>query len=476
MAQSTVVSSFFWKFLERSTAQLLNFAIQLVLARILMPEDFGSIAIITAIINYATIFVQSGLATVIVQRKDISKGDISTLLTSSLFIAFVLYWLLFFLSPYISNYYEMPDLVWPIRVMSLSLFLASFNSIQTAQYTREFRFKSLFYRSLIAIPISGFVGVYLALKGFGIWALVVQSLLNTIVVIIYMWFDKNIYVKFGFSLERAKSLYSFTWRILASGLLSSFSDTLRTMIIGKCYTRDNLAYYDKAYTYSGLLTQTIDTSIMGVLLPTFSRVQDDSDSLINKARKSVSMTAFIMFPLLLGACAMAKPLIILLLTEKWAGCIVFFMLFCIFRLPVSIVMIDKQVYLALGNSKIGLFWEIYLLVANVVMLLITMRISLIAIALGAIAVQYIGDIIVFVISSKIYGYKLLYRFLDIWKPLISAGAMSLVMFSLTKLELSNIYILLLQVLLGVSTFLLLEFILRDSNLKILSTMLNIRKK
>lgn len=139
-------------------------------------------------------------------------------------------------------------------------------------------------------------------------------------------------------------------------------------------------------------------------------------------------------------------------------------------------MIDKQVYLALGNSKIGLFWEIYLLVANVVMLLITMRISLIAIALGAIAVQYIGDIIVFVISSKIYGYKLLYRFLDIWKPLISAGAMSLVMFSLTKLELSNIYILLLQVLLGVSTFLLLEFILRDSNLKILSTMLNIRKK
>lgn len=463
MGEPSIVNSFFWKMLERFTAQALNLIIQIVLARILLPEQFGSIAIISAIINYAAIFVQSGLATAIIQRKEITKDHSSTLLTTSLVIASLLYLLLFFIAPRISSFYEMPDLIWAIRVMALSLFLGAFNSVQTALFTREMRFKAIFFRSILAVPISGAVGIILALNGGGIWALVAQNLVNTIVIVIYMSFDRRAKVSFGFSLPAAKSLYSFTWKILASGLICNLSDTLRTMIIGKVYTKDNLAYYDKAYTYSGLLTQTIDTSIMGVLLPSFSKLHESPELLLSKARKSVQMTCFIMFPILLGACALAKPLIVLLLTEKWATCIPFFMLFCIFRLPVSIVMIDKQIFLAKGNSTIGLLFEVFLLIANVIMLLITVSISIKAIAYGAIIVQYLADFGIFLISSRFYQYSIIDRMKDMFMPFLSSVTMAGLMSMVLRLNLSNLHTIVIQLVIGSLTYIFISKLLKDAS-------------
>lgn len=446
------MNSMWWKVLERFSSQFMNLFIQIVLARILLPEDFGSLAIINAIIVYCAIFVQSGLSTAIVQKRELEKDDVPTLLTTSMCIALFLYILLFAFAPLIANYYKLSNLVWPLRVEALILFLGAINSIQTALYQRRMNFKALFFRTLLAVPISGAIGILMAYKGFGIWALVAQSIIHYLVIIIYMAFDPSVRFGFGFSKKSAKALYSFSGKILISNLVSGMGDTVRTMTIGKKYTPGQLAYYDKAYSYSSLVTQVVTTSMASVLLPTFSRLQDERGNLLRMSRVSVRLISFIMMPVLVGVAVAAEPLIILLLSAKWAPCVPFLVIFCFLRLPCCITTIDKQVYFSIGNSSIALFYEIGLLVTNLLVLFFTVRISIMAIAIGATLVELLGNITLCVVSSKVYNYKLKYRLEDIWRPALCAAVMAVVGLGVYLLHLNHICTLILQIVLCVATY------------------------
>lgn len=461
ITKTSVVSALLWKALERTCSQGLNLVIQIILARILLPEDFGSIAILTAIIGYASIFVQAGLGTALIQKNNLEAKDVNTLFTGSMVVALLFYALLFLLAPFVAGKYEMPGLVWPLRVMSLTLFLSAINSIQTSLFTRQLRFKALFFRSLLAIPISGAVGILMAIKGFGLWALIFQTLVNNIVIVVYMSFDKQINIHFGFSRGSAKQLYSFSGKILLSGLVSGFSDTCRTLVIGKKYSTKELAYYDKAYTYSSLVTQIVSMSISNVMLPTFSRSQENKTALLNMVRKSVRMSSFVMFPILLCVCAAAKPFVLLLLTEKWAPAIPFFMLFCIFRMPGLISNIDKQMYYALGNSSISLYYEVFLLLTQVTTLFVTVPISVTAVAIGAFVVEMLGNFSLFIISSVKYGYNLELRFEDVRKPLINGTISALFVYSISFLQLSNLLTLMIQVVVAGIVYCLLSNLSHD---------------
>lgn len=464
ISKEKVLSSFGWKMLERFCSQGLNLIVQILLARILMPTDFGSLAIMLAIINYASLFVQSGLATAIVQKKDLDDKDVNTLFTASIVIAAIMYIVLYFASPLIADSYSIPTLVLPLRVLSIVLFLNAINSVQTALLSRDMRFRQIFLRSVIAVPLAGTVGIVMALMGYGLWSLVVHTLLSIGLTVLVMYLASNYKLRFQFYWQRAKVLYSFSIKILMSSLVSGFSDTLRTLIIGKRFSTEDLAYYDKAYSYSSHFTQIISSSVSSVLLPTFSRSQDDRKRVVQMARRSVQITSFVVIPMLTLIMSISAPFVDLLLTEKWAPCIPFLIVFCMLRIPSCISVVDKQVYLALGNSKIGFYYEIGLLVVNVVMLLITVPIGVYAIALGYLTVEILGCFSLFCVSSRFYGYSLLMRIKDIVKPSINSLLvyyfLSLSFFSFN----SDVLEIIVKLSVGFLLFILLSKIMKDSNL------------
>ena len=464
ISNQQIVASLWWKILERLFTQGVNLIVQIILARILMPEDFGVLAIIIAITNYAGLFVQSGLSTALVQKKELEPLDVGTLLISSLSIAAIMYLGLFFAAPYLAQGYKLPDLLWPLRIVALTLFLNAINSVQSALYFRAMRFKALFFRSFFAVLISGMIGIFMAYEGYGIWALVMHTLTNVLIIIIYMAFDSNARLNWLFSFDRAKVLYAFSGKILLANLISGFGDTLRTMLIGKKYATDQLAYYDKAYTYSNYVTQSITLSLSTVLLPVFSQQQDDIEHLRAMARKSVQMTAFLVIPILIAVIATSKPLVILLLTNKWAPCIPFLMLFCLLRIPGCITSIDKQVFYAIGNSSISMYYEVFILISNVIMLIITIPIGIMAIAIGATIIEFIGCFIIFIVSKKVYKYKLKERFSDLYRPTLYSISMAIAMYSVFYLGLSDLTTLIIQIITGIVVYFGLAKLCKDKNL------------
>jgi teichuronic acid exporter len=461
--KQSVMSSLTWKFLERFLVQIISLAVQIVLARVLAKSDFGSIAIMNAIITYLTIFVQAGFATAIVQKKEINNLDISTTLTISLATATIFYLTLFFCSPFVAQYYQIPELETAIKISSISLFLDAIFSIQNAVLEREMRFKPIFFRSLIATLVSGGMGVGLAYAGFGIWSLVAQSIVRSGLLVVIMCFDRKLLFLPKFSLISFKKIFSFTWKILVTNLITSFQDFLRTLIIGKIYSTDDLADYDKAYTYSSYITAAMAQATSSVMLSTFSRKQDDIDELKMMARRTTGLTAFVLFPALLGVVAIAKPLVLVLLTSKWSGCIPYLMLFCVLRIPSSISVIDKQVYYALGKSQIGLYYEIGLNILKVVALLSTVSISTMAIAVSATIVEYIGIVGIFFLSKRVFGYSIADHMKDLFKPLLSAIIMAIAVYCIGFFNWRNWITLIVQIILGVLLYFGLEALLRDKN-------------
>ena len=441
--------------------------VQIILARLLLPEDFAQLAIISAIVNYLGLFVQSGLSVAVVQKKELTKEDLATLTTISLIVATFLFICLFVSAPSISSFYKMDDLCWPIRVMGLSLFLYSFNSIQTGILQRRMMFRTIFLRSMLATPLSALIGIVMAYMGFGIWALIAFSISNILIVVIFMSFIPELRLNFGFSIQSAKELYSFSVKILGTSLVSAGGDTIRTLTIGKHFSPNQLAYFDRGLNYSGLVTQVVNTSLSSVLLPVFSRSQDDRQQLLSMARRSVKLTAFVMIPILFLVSMAAEPLVRVVLTEKWVPCAVYLSLFCLLRIPGVITSIDKQVYYAIGKSQIGLYYEISLLAANLISLIVLIPYGVLAIAIGFTVIEYLGNFCLFVISSRVYNYSLCGHLIDVSKPVLSGVIMGLVIYSM-QLAIDNSYLLLVaQLIAGGVSYLLFSYLLKDDSLKYL---------
>ncbi|NLE03232.1 MAG: oligosaccharide flippase family protein, partial [Crenarchaeota archaeon] len=379
-------------------------------------------------------------------------------------------------SPLISSCYDTTELIWPLRVLGLLLFLNAINSIQTALYSRRMEFKKIFIRSIISVPLSGIVGIVLALQGFGLWALVIHNILNVLIIIIVMAFDKNCRLGLKFSISRFKKLLPFSGKIILTGAVTGGGDFLRTLIIGKKYNTEDLAYYDKAYTYSNYATQIVGLSITSVMLPSFSREQNNPNSLKKMARASIRLSTFIMFPVLLGFASIAKPFVLILLTKKWEASIPFLIIFCLLRMPAFISNIDKQVYYAIGKSGISLVYECVLLVLNIVSLLISVQYGVIYIALGAMIVEWVGCMIIWWISNRAYGYTLKERMTDIAKPLMNSVVMFAASYSIQLIDLKLYLSLILQIFVGIIVYCVMSSLTKDRNIKDIISFIKAKKR
>ena len=246
------------------------------------------------------------------------------------------------------------------------------------------------------------------------------------------------------------------------------------MTVGKVYSPDMLAYYDRAFSYSALVMQVIGTSLSSVLLPVFSRQQDDKVQLKMLARRTVGISSFVMIPVLSGVALVAEPLVCLLLTEKWIACAPFLSLFCVLRIPGIITSIDKQVYLSLGKSQIGLYYEIVLLGINLLSLFLMIPHGIFAVAIGYTMVEFLGNFILCIISCKVYGYSLKERMIDLAKPIISSLVMVISGYGLTYLVLSIWTLLICQIVVCIIVYFLMAFLLKDINLKFVIDKISIK--
>lgn len=458
--KSSVISSLFWKFMERGGTQGIQFIVQIVLARLLMPEEYGIIAIVNVFILLANVFVQSGLNTALIQKKDADETDFSSVFYISMIIAGILYVLLYFGSPIIASFYRNQQLVPVIRVLSLILFLGAVNSIQNAFVAKAMIFKKLFFSSLWAIVISGAAGIGLAYIGWGVWALVVQQLLNQLIITIILWFLVTWRPKLLFSIEKVKTLVSYGWRLLASSLLNTLYMDFRTLVIGRVFNAGTLGYYNKGRQFPQVLVTNINGSIQSVMLPALSLYQDDKKRVREMMKIAIATSTFLIFPMMVGLGIIAEPLIKLVLTEKWLPAVFFLQVYCIIFALRPIHTTNVQSINALGRSDIFLGMEILRSIIGIAVLFITVPLGVYAIAIGELICTFISTYIYCFPNKKLIDYSFFDQLKDITPAAFLSITMGVAAYATGEVVPQMVIKIVLQILVGVLTYFLLAKIFK----------------
>ena len=446
--KSEVLSSLIWKLMERGGTQGIQFIVQIVLARLLLPEDYGLIALVSIFILVANVFVQSGFNTALIQKKDADELDFSSVFYLSLFIATILYSLLFLISPLIASFYNEPELILVLRVLSLTLFLGAFNSIQNAYIAKKMMFKKLFFSSLGAIIISGIIGVILAYLGYGVWALVCQQLINRFMSTLILWFIVKWRPRFMFSFERIKSLFSYGSKLLMSGLLNTIYNEITTLVIGKIHSPSTLGFYNRGKQFPQFIVSNIDGSIQSVMLPTLSAQQDNKERVKNMVRRSIVTSSFIMFPIMIGLAVIAEPLVKIILTDKWLPAVPFLQIFCATYALMPIHTANLQAINALGRSDIFLRLEVIKKIIGLIVLAITIPLGVYAMALGTLFSGLISSFINAYPNLKLLNYSYIEQWKDIVPSFLISLLMGAVVYTFKYMSIATWQIFILQIVLG----------------------------
>lgn len=458
--KAKVLYGLYWKFMERGGVQGVQFIIQIILARLLVPEDYGIIALVVIFINISNVFVQSGLNTALIQKKNADETDFSSVFYLSLFVAVLLYIVLFIFAPAIARFYDNQLLIPVIRVLSFTLFFGAFNSIQNAIVSREMQFKKLFVGSTFAILVSGLIGIYMAYSSFGVWALVSQQIANQLLVVLILLYMVKWRPKLLFSITRVKVLFSFGWKLLVSSLLNTLYIDSRSLIIGKMYNPTMLGFYNKGKQFPDIITRNINVSIQSVLLPVMSSQQDNRQRVKDMVRRSIVTSSFIIFPMMVELAVIAEPMIKILLTDKWLPCVPFLQIFCIFYALTPIHTANLQAINALGRSDIYLKLEIKKRIIGLSILGVSVFYGVYAIALG----QLLGGIIATFINAypnkKLLGYSYMEQCKDIMPSLLLSLVMGAIVYSFKGLGLSVLITLIIQVCVGVVLYLGMAWIFK----------------
>lgn len=363
-------------------------------------------------------------------------------------------------APYIAGFYNNPILVPVLRVLSLTLFAGVFNSIQNAFVSRNLLFKMLFKSSLGAILISGTFGILAAYQGLGIWALVIQQLVNQVSITIIMWFTVKWRPKLVFSLSKVRELFSFGWRLLASSLLNVLYMDLRTLIIGRIYNPSTLGYYNRGQQFPKVIVSNIDGSIQSVMLPTLSVHQDDRKKVKGMMRRAIVSSSFLIFPMMIGMAVVAEPLVKMVLTDKWLPSVPFLQMFCVSYALMPIHTSNLQAINAMGRSDIFLKLEVIKKIMGLVILGISLPFGVYAIALGQVLSGIISSFVNAYPNKKLLDYSYKEQWLDIIPSLLISIVMGGMVYLFNFLYIPAWQILILQVASGSVIYFLLAKIFK----------------
>ena len=441
-------SNMIWRFMERIGAQGVAFVVEIVLARLLVPEAFGIVALVTVFINILQVFVDSGLGNALIQKKNADDLDFSSVFYFNMVMCLALYGMIFVAAPFIADFYNMPDLTPVIRVLGLMFIISGVRNIQQAYVSKHLMFKKFFYATLGGTIGAAVIGISMAYAGYGVWAIVAQQLFRAAGAALILWITVKWRPKLMFSFERLKGLFSYGWKLLVSSLIDSGYNNLRKLIIGKIYTASDLSFYDRAAYFPRFIVGNINTSIDSVLLPTMSAEQDDKSRVRNMTRRAIKTSTYLMMPCMVGLAVCAEPVVRLILTEKWLPCVPFLRIFCFTYAFYPIHTANLNAIKALGRSDLFLKLEILKKIVGLTAILSTMWISVLAMAYSALVTSVLSQIINSWPNRKLLSYNYADQFRDMLPQILLSLGMGTVVYCVSFVGLNDILTLLIQIPLG----------------------------
>ena len=459
--KSKTISGLLWKFAERIGAQAITFVLSIILARLLSPSDYGAIAILLVFITIADVFVNAGFGSALIQKKDADDLDFSSVFYFSFIFSVFVYFVVFLAAPFIANFYSMPILEQTLQVLALRIPVAAINSVQQAYVSRNMQFKKFFYSTLSGTATSAVVGIFMAYNGYGIWSLVWQYLSNAVINTIVLFSVINWHPQLVFSWQRLKSLFSYGWKLLLSGLLDTGYQSLNSLLIGKFYTPADLAFFDTGKKFPMVIVNNINSSISSVLFPALASEQDEPEKVKAHTRKAIQISSYIMWPMMLGMAACADNIVSLVLTDKWLSAVPYLQIACITYGLWPIHTANLQAINAMGRSDIFLKLEIVKKIVGISILMFTIQYGVLAIALGGI----FGGIIGTFINSYPNGYLLKYSYMEQIKDILPSVILALFIAVIIKcfnnyFE-NSVSLLIVDILLFITLYILISYLINN---------------
>lgn len=477
ITKKSVIGNFIWRFAERCGAQLVTFIVSIVLARILDPKDYGTIALVTVFTTILQVFVDSGLGTALIQKKNADDLDFSSVFYFNFIICIILYVGMFIAAPYIALFYKDTTLTPVIRVISLTIVISGVKGIQQAYVSKNMLFKRFFFSTIGGTIFSAVLGIAMAYMGYGVWALVAQQLSNTAIDTLILWLTVKWRPKKMFSYERLKGLFSFGWKLLISSLLDTAYNNLRNLIIGKLYSSSDLAFYNQGEKFPKVIVMNINASIDSVLLPTMSIEQDNPERIKQMTRRAIKTSTYVMAPLMMGLAFCAEPIVRLVLTDKWIFCIPFLRIFCITYMFWPVHTANLNAINAMGRSDWFLRLEIIKKIVGLAILLSTMWFGVMAMAYSLLLSSVLSQIINSWPNRKLLKYGYLEQVRDFAPGILLAVLMGICVHFVEYMSLPMIVTLVIQIVLGAIIYIVGSAILKLEEFQYLLEMIkSIMKK
>jgi teichuronic acid exporter len=458
--KSIATKGVFWSAVDKFAVQIGQFIVSVVLARILLPEDFGLIGMLAIFMALSQTFIESGLGIGLIQRQERKDIDFSTVFVFNLWVSSFFYLVLFFSAPYISTFFNQPQLTDLLRVLGLSLFINAFAIVQKTKLTIAMDFKSIAKSNVLSVILGGLCGVISAIKGYGVWSLVIQSLVWSLMTTVSLWFLSNWNPSFSFSKKSFRSLFGYGSKILISGLYAQLLSNVYNICLGKFYPTASLGYYSRAKSFADLSGGTIVSIIQQATFPVLTTVQHDKEKLVSIYSRMIRMSAFLIIPLMTLIALLAKPIVILLFTEKWIFLIPFlqWMVFSRIFLPMSVI--NMSLLNAIGRSDLYLKVDLSKLPLTVLAMIITIPLGLKAIIIGHVVTSALSFIINAYLPGKFYGYGAIKQLKDMVPFFIAAFGMAILVFAITCFVDNLLLQLFFGVVLGVTIYLLISYLLK----------------
>ncbi len=411
--KAKTVHGVLWSALERFSLQGIQFVINIIMARLLAPSDYGLIAMLAIFLQISQAFIDSGFTNALIQRKDRSETDFSTVFYFNVVIAFVFYLILFISAPWIADFYRMPALVPITRVIALNLIISALSAVHKTKLTINIDFKTQSKASLSAAAISGIIGIWGAYSGWGVWALIAQTLLNSLLLTLLLYYFLHWKPLWIFSMDSFKRLFSFGSRLLVSGLIHTLYYNLYTLVIGRKFSAISLGYYTRAEQFVIFPSANVNAIISRVTFPVLSSIQDDTERLAEAYRKYIRLSSFIIFPLMMGLAALAKPVVALLLTEKWLGVVALLQILCFDWMFDHLSIINLNLLYVKGRSDLALRLEIVKKVIATTILFSSIPFGLIGMCWGRVLYSLIAVYLNTYYTKSLIGLSLRNQIRDI---------------------------------------------------------------
>lgn len=464
-AASGLLTNVGWSFAQRILPQCVTLLVSIVLARLLAPEDYGSIAIVNVIIAIGDALVIGGFGNALVQKKEAKATDFNSICWVSMSLSVAIYAVIFICAPLIAKFYSQDILTPVIRVMGLKFIFSAFNSVQTAYVQKKMMFRKLFLSTVGGSMVSSVVGIAMAFSGYGIWALVAQYMTNAVIHTVVLFFMIDWRPKFEISWKSVKELWDYGAKVLGATLVYTIRDNIRTLLIGKRFSSSDLAYYNQGQKFPALLVTDIVAALGNVLFPVMSKNQTDTEKVKALMRNAIRISSYVLLPAIAGMFAVSETFVRVILTDKWLPCVPFLQIMCLIYSTRSLSTIFQKALLSIGKSNLNLLHETITSTMTIVLLVVAVFVfdSVVMIAISQVAVMLVGVGLYITWTRRHFNYRFWELVKDFVPPLLMSLTMVAVVVLVGMVPLQGIVKLILQVLVGVLVYLGLSMVSKNTS-------------